>query len=396
MGSRPIALGIALATALGLTSAVSAASAATLQGQKITFGATTCAPHWNAPNPGRAHFAVYNQSGRSATVLFFEAKTNKIVAKLTDLHAHGSAELVAKVRANHSYLWGCDLQGGVKHSSEPERVPRDPTHGGAGHYVPPIQASQVGPALSKYRAYVRERISALAPAVEKLHSQLATRDKSGAESAWLTAHLIWLRIGQDDGAYGIYGDLGRTIDGTAAGYPRGTKDPAFTGFHRIELDLWRKHNLAAATSYAAKLEQSVDKLSHLSLKSLVPDTSTGASNFILRTHEVIEDAVRDTLSGDDEYGSGTALASITADVSAVREILGLLSPLIKPRSPSLVSKARHDLSRLLTQAKTGRAHGRWIAIAKLHRKTREDIDAAAGAADEELAPVPDLLRIGNS
>jgi hypothetical protein len=30
----------------------------------------------------------------------------------------------------------------------------------------------------------------------------------------LTAHLTWLKIGQDDGAYGAFGELGRAIDGT--------------------------------------------------------------------------------------------------------------------------------------------------------------------------------------
>jgi hypothetical protein len=388
------------ALALGATTAglgvVAPADAAALSGQQIAFGATTCAPHWHAPNPGVAHFAIHNNSSRAATVLFFDAVTNDVVAQLPHLAAHSAAELTAKVKAGRSYLWGCDLDGGVRHTSEPQRVPGDPTHGGPGPYVVPIQASQVHPALRKYRAYVHRLIAHLVPDVARLRAQLAARNTSGAKNTWLTAHLVWLRIGQDDGAYGIFGDLGRSIDGTAAGYPRGLNDPGWTGFHRIEHDLWAEHNLGAATADATKLVTFVRRLSHVSLTQALPGGTTGASTFILRAHEIIEDAVRDTLSGADEYGSGTALASITADVAGCREVLGLLAPLIRPRSPGLVGAARHDLERLDQASKTGFERGHWTAIAKLARHQREEIDAAAGAADEELAPVPDLLRIGNT
>jgi high-affinity iron transporter len=390
--SRPVALGIALAASLGPAAVSVPAHAATLKGQSITFGANTCAPHWHAPNPGKAHFAVHNTSKHTATVLFFDAATNKVIAKVTNLHAHHSAELVATVHAGRSYLWGCDLKGGVRHTSEPEKVPRDPTHGGAGPYVPPIQTSQVLPALRKYRTYVHHRISALLPAVIHLHTLLTAHNVAGAKATWLSAHLIWLRIGQDDSAYGVFGDLGQRIDGTAAGHPRGVRDAKFTGFHRLEHDLWARHDVAAATKDAANLEQAVRQLSHVSLKKAITSDAGGASTFILRSHEIVEDAVRDTLSGDDEYGSGTALVSVTADIAATREVLGLLAPLIKPRSPGRVTKARRDLTRLATAAKSGHR----TSIAHLSRSKRQHIDAAAGIADEELAPIPDLLRIGST
>lgn len=270
------------------------------------------------------------------------------------------------------------------------------THGAAKRPVAPLQTSQVLPALRKYRGYVHHRIAALVPAVRHLHGHLAAGDTKGAETAWVTAHLVWLRIGQDDSAYGVFGDLGQRIDGTAAGHARGVNDPAFTGFHRVERDLWQRHDLEAATKDATNLERAVQRLSHVSLKSAIPANLDGASGLILRSHEIIEDAVRDTLSGNDEYGSGSALASVTADVAATREVLGLLAPLIKPRSPGRVTKARHDLSRLVAATKTGRHNGHWTAIAALPRGKREHIDATAGAADEELAPVPDLLRIGST
>jgi high-affinity iron transporter len=262
----------------------------------------------------------------------------------------------------------------------------------AKHAFSPLPAGRLFPALQKYRQYVHARITELAPEVARLTNELASHDGESAKSTWLTARLTWLRIGQDDGAYGVFGKLGQDIDGTAAGHVRGVHDPAFTGFDRIEYDLWRRHSTTAAHADALRLEGYVHQLAHLSLKRTITSDTNGANNFVLRSHEVIEDAVRDTLSGDDEYGSGTALAAITADVSATREVLTLLAPKINARSPGLVAKARQELTRLDTAAEHGRHDGRWIAIRYLGRPQREQIDSAAGAADETLAIIPELLE----
>lgn len=259
----------------------------------------------------------------------------------------------------------------------------------------PLQPSDLAPALRKYRHYVHGRIEALVPAVHTLQRRLAAGDRAGAKRTWLDARLIWLRIGQDNSAYGVFGDLGQRIDGTAAGHSGGVRDPKFTGFHCVERDLWHGR-LAAARNDARKLAGAVTTLTHVSLAKAIPTDVDGASNFVLRSHEIIEDAVRDTLSGNDEYGSGTALASVTADVQATHKVLTLLAPLIKQRRPHLVGKARHDLSRLVNVARTAHHHGHWTAIKSLPRRKREAIDAAAGQADERLAPIPDLLQVGNT
>ncbi|HWA64879.1 MAG TPA: EfeM/EfeO family lipoprotein [Mycobacteriales bacterium] len=265
-------------------------------------------------------------------------------------------------------------------------------HTAAKHPYAPLPANQLFPALAKYRRYVHARIDELVPEVARLAGDLAGHDAAAAKDAWLTARLTWLRIGQDDSAYGVFGELGQHIDGTAAGHARGVHDPSFTGFHRIEVDLWRGHNVSAAHADAVRLEGYVRQLSRLSLARAIASDPTGVNDFVLRSHEIVEDAVRDTLSGDDEYGSGTALASVIADVDATREVLTLLAPKIDARSPGLVARARRQLNRLATVAAHGKRGGHWVAIRALPRSERERVNSAAGAADETLAVIPELLE----
>jgi high-affinity iron transporter len=268
---------------------------------------------------------------------------------------------------------------------------RAPQQGGPD--VVPVPALQLDQPMMEYRAYVRRLVSVVEGQLATLSGRLRAGDVAGAESAWLAAHLSWLEIGQDDGAYGAFGDIGRQIDGTAAGLVDGVADRRFTGFHKVELDLWTQHDLSAAATDAAGLARLVARLAARKLGPELPMTPVGLSVWTLRAHEILEDGLRDSLSGDDEYGSGTALASITADVTATREMLMLLAPVIQPRAPRLVGRARRQLVAVLATAQAGRIGGRWVAIARLPPALRERVDAAVGAVLETLAPIPDLIQV---
>jgi high-affinity iron transporter len=257
----------------------------------------------------------------------------------------------------------------------------------------PVLAIELHAPMMSYRAYVRQLLGTLHIQLGTLSARLTAGDVAGAESAWLTAHLSWLRIGQDDGAYGAFGDLGRQIDGTAAGLVDGTADPAFTGFHKVELDLWARGDLPAATADASTLARLVRRLAARPLADALPMNPVGLSTWTLRAHEILEDALRDSLSGDDEYGSATALASVTADVAATREVLTLLAPALGPRAPRVVGRARRQLVAVNRAAQATRVAGDWVAVDRVSLAARQRVDAAVGGALETLAPIPDVLQV---
>ncbi len=246
-------------------------------------------------------------------------------------------------------------------------------------------------ALLTYRTYVATKLSTLQTQLAALEATIQTGDLAGAESAWLAAHLTWLEIGQDDGAYGCFGDVGGAIDGTAAGHPLGTADPGFTGFHRVEFDLWTAHDLAAAASDTVTLQGLLATLLQTPLASYLPATPAGIGNWILRPHEVLEDALRDTLTGNDDYGSDSGLVALTADVAAVQEMLGDLNQVLTPIAPDLIPIAGQQLAALSEAVATTTGAVGSVPLADIPARDREQIDADIGAALETLAPVPDLL-----
>jgi high-affinity iron transporter len=389
------AVAVAVAPASASTSAVAHGSARRgANGEQITFGDVTCAPGWPAPQPGRDRFSVENQSSRVATVYLFRADSGVIVATLRRVRPGAVRELSATLQAGRPYAWGCDLARYPRHVSEAQRALTTRQPGGSGPVVIPVQTEQLAGPLRAYRRYVARRIARLHRQVGQLRAAIGAGGLASARRAWERAHLTWLSIGQDDGAYGAFGALGRAIDGTTAGYVGGARNPDFTGFHRVEYALWGHGGTHGARPAAAGLQRLVDKLSAMSLARAMPATRSGVDTWTLRCHEVLEDALRDTLSGEDDEGSHTALPDLAADVAVTRRLLGLLSPLLVPRSPGLVPTARRELARLDGDLVRAERTDPDRAVARWPRSSRERIDGEVGAALQTLAPVPDLLAVG--
>lgn len=246
--------------------------------------------------------------------------------------------------------------------------------------------------LGEYRAYVASKLQTVRSQLKALSAAIHAGNLAAAKSAWLTAHLTWLEIGQDDGAYSAFGQLGGEIDGLAAGHKLGTADPGFTGFHRIEFELWTNRRLAAAGAETATLRHLLAELMSSPLGSYLPVTTSGIGNWLLRPHEVLEDALRDSLTADDDYGSGTDLASITADVVAVRVLLRELAPQVNLIAPHLIPTATAELNALRSAINATRVAGPgWVPLQNLSIRSRQHIDADVDAALETLAPFPDLI-----
>jgi high-affinity iron transporter len=129
-------------------------------------------------------------------------------------------------------------------------------------------------------------------------------------------------------------------------------------------------------------------------KSLASDDLAGdPTNLPLRAHEILEDALRDHLSGLDDEGAGAAYAETFADVQVTRAVLGALAPLIDARAPSVRPAAERGLDALQAALLTTRTNGQWRAREATPIALRQSVDAAIGSLLETLSAVPDLLEV---
>jgi high-affinity iron transporter len=288
---------------------------------------------------------------------------------------------------------GCCLSvlAGMSVSSASAKAPAKPTNGPT--YVVPVVVGQLQLPIRAFRGYVQQRLTRLDGQLDTLFAAEQAGDLAAAQADWLPAHLSWLEIGEDDKFYTAFGELGRQIDGMAAGLIGGIASPQFTGFHKIEYDLWVTRDPSAAATDTVHLQSLLAQIPRTGLVRWLPGTARALSGWVLRCHEILEDAGRDTLTGDDDYGSGTDVASITADVTATREILKLLAPVIDARAPDVVKAARRRLTQVVAAADSTIVDDHWVGISQLPIRQRETVDAAVGAALETLAPISEIIRV---
>ncbi|HTU85142.1 MAG TPA: EfeM/EfeO family lipoprotein [Solirubrobacteraceae bacterium] len=358
---------------------------------RVSYDGATCAPEWSALKPGGYEFVLQDRGNDVIGMTLLNASDGTPVSPTTPVTPGERASIQAHLDAGGSYEWRCQTASQAPATSVAIQIPGSGT--AASMYAPAaVSIVQLYQPLAVYTQYVSATLAKLRGQLATLQTRLDAGDVAGAQSAWVTAHVSWLALGQDDGAYGAFGNLGNQIDGTADGDVGTTSSPSFTGFHRVELDLWRRHDVAAARTDAATLAKLVSSIDQQTLSQDLPDTTVALDSWVLRCHEILEDALRDTLSGDDDYGSHTGLASIEADVTATREMLHVLTRLIAPRAPGLVQTATAQLAAIDETIGPPRR----IPIVALPELSRQRIDGDVDAALETLAPVSELMQISTA
>jgi high-affinity iron transporter len=399
-GSRPWAVaGVLIAVpalAAGVTIAALPADASSAAAA-VTVTKTDCAPEWTSATSGTHTFTVANQSGLAGEINLDDA-SGAVVGEIETIGPGTSAQLTATLGTG-TYTFKCLMGSRPVTASQPVTVTtqaadtsrganQDPDPAGTPVAVKPVTAAALTPPNAKYQAYAAAQLTQLAHDVATIETDLRHGHIAQAKRDWLPAQLDWERVGA---SYDSFGDLGLAVDGLPDGLPNGVSDKDFTGLHRLEYGLWHGQSAGQLLAVAETLAKNVATVQ----RNLTSDDLTGdPTQLPIRAHEIIEDALRDHLSGIDDEGGGAAFAQTYADTQVDRVVLGYLAPLLNARQKGLVATADSELS-TLQQAllATRNQDGQWLSLTTASLSQRQHVDAATGQLLETLAAVPDLLEV---
>jgi high-affinity iron transporter len=284
-----------------------------------------------------------------------------------------------------SYTFRCLMSGMSAMSSATVQV-SGPQQNAPLPVKPVTLQDLVGP-NKQYQAYAAQDLATLQTQIATLRAAIAAGNVPAAKTDWLAAQLTWERVGA---SYDSFGDAGTAVDGLPDGLPLGVNDPGFTGLHRIEYGLYNGQGAAQLLPVVDALSGEIKGVQ----QNLTSDDIAGdPTNLPIRAHEIIEDAMRDHLSGIDDEGSGAAYAETYADTEVDKVVLGELAALIDARSPGLVATADSQLATLDQALLDARSDGQWASLQNTPLAAKQKVDAAIGDLLETLAAVPDLLEV---
>jgi iron uptake system component EfeO len=367
---------LAAAALAGCSAAGAAGTAAKTSisaGPLIAFNTAQCGGRWHAP-AGLRTFRVENQSGAAAEVYLINPANNAIFGAIDGMGPDTTRPMQVDLGSG-TYAFQCVIDDVDPFTGPSVHVPGH-VQGQPG-IVPVTNNDLLGPS-KEYHAYVTAGLVRLAVQTAALDADVKAGNLAAAKKDWLTAHLTYERLGA---AYGTFGNFDDEIDGRPDGLIGGVNSRQWTGFYRVEYGLWHGQSAAELAKPAAQLLGYVR-----GLKAAFPAMEIDLLDVGLRTHEILENALQFQLTGHDDYGSGTTLATVAANITGTRELLTILHPLLVTRYTGLPAVYTW-LDRLEQLVDAQDRHGRWTPESKLSTADREQIDAAASQALQELAPI---------
>jgi iron uptake system component EfeO len=348
----------------------------------ITVSSAECGGAWSVSGPGWHTIQISNQGTTGAEIDLVDPANGAVYAEIENT-GPGTVNPIDIDFGSGKYALLClfndygPLQGPVVTVAG---------HAAGTPAVLPVTYDQLIPLAKTYAAEEETAIKVMASETATLAAAVRGGNPATARRDWLTAHLQYESLGD---AYDAFGNFDTEIDGRAD--PVGVASPQWTGFFRLEYGLWHGQSLASLVPVANTLNSYVDQLAVWWPTQEVPLADLGR-----RAHEVIENALEFQLTGHDDYGSGSTLASTVAAISASRVLLALLRPLLVPRYPGLPSvySGLNLLQSLLEKERL--PNGWWVPVSALPTATREAIDAACGQVLQELAPIASITDPRNT
>lgn len=372
---------VAVLTACVTACGTDSQSAASSSDISIVFNDASCGGHWQA-SPGLHTFEIKDEGSAGAEVDLTNPATGAIYGELEN-NGPGTTTPMRVDLGSGKYAFLCMIN---------EVDPFDgPTVTVSGHVkgapgILPVTYNDLIPLTKEDHAKTAAGLQVLAKDTAALAADVSGGNLAQAKKDWLTAHLQYETLGV---AYSSFGQYDGEIDGRAD--PTGVNSPQWTGFYRLEYGLWHGQSAAALTPVVNTLNSDVQQLIRWWGTQEVDPL-----DLVLRTHEVMENALEFQLTGHDDYGSGTTLATTLANITATRYLLSLLRPLLVTRYPGL-PRVYTDLSTLQSLLqKQQQPNGSWTPVSGLSPAARDQIDAACDQTVQDLAPIASIAEPRNT
>jgi hypothetical protein len=369
---------------LGLALAVSTVAACSGAPAEIEVSTTSCGASWSLGPDGALDTSVRNAGNAVLRVDLVDTTSSELFASVTAL-APGSSQRLRITVPDGSYHLACSWEPGVAAVHSPvQRVNSSKT--APGHPLLLLSAAEVRAADRAYGMRLNLGTQVLARDVANLAAAVRDGDAARQRVLWLTAHTDYLQLGgaTASAAPGI------AIDGLPVS-PDGVQAGDFTGFHRIEYLLWNGGSQAQLEAATARLVQDV-----ATLQGIARNGGVQTAQLVLSCRTGLQAATDVTLTGRDDFGSHSGLASLSAQVAGTRLIVQTLQPMLQKRNPDLSSRAESGLAGLAAwRDGVRRTDGSFPPLSSLTAQQRLRLDALLGRQLEVLAAIPTTLQVVN-
>ncbi len=226
-------------------------------------------------------------------------------------------------------------------------------------------------ATGQYADFVKDEVQQLVTKTQQFADLYTAGDDDAARTLYPDARTHWERI---EPVAESFGDLDPRLDLREADLEEGQE---WTGWHRIEKDLWPEADPEYVAATPAERTALADQL--------VADTADLASRVETLTYspdqlgngakELLDEVATGKVTGEEEIWSGTDLWDFQANVDGAKQAFEVLRPVLEVKNPELGNElaAKFDeLQALLDQHREGNGFVRYSTLSDAEVKALAD------------------------
>ncbi|MHA6796695.1 iron uptake system protein EfeO [Pseudonocardia bannensis] len=350
----------------GCTSTAPPASDAANAPIEVRAGDTSCELAKAEAPAGTISFAVTN-TGSKVTEFYLYGTGDRIMGEVENIGPGLTRPLIVEVPDGGTYTTAC--KPGM--AGDGIRAPFTVT-GTATRSVD--DNAKLAEAAAGYQRYVTSQIEALVAKNQEFVDAVKGGQVEQAKALFPISRTYWERI---EPVAESFGDIDPKIDGREDD----EREPgvAFTGYHRLEKDLWVDGLQADSPAMADQLQADI-----LDLQNRVRTVELTPVQLANGAKELLDEVATGKITGEEDRYSHTDLYDFKANVEGSQAAVAALRPVIDEKDPQLGPTLDQRFAAVEALLETYRAGDGFVLYTQL---TPEDVKKMADAVDALGEPV---------
>jgi iron uptake system component EfeO len=264
---------------------------------------------------GTSTFTITN-GGSKVTEFYVYAPGDRVMAEVENIVPGLTREIVAELPAG-AYetvckpgMVGKGIRNALKVTGEHKALTSD---------------AALAEAVAGYKRYIKSQSDTLLVKTQEFVDAVKGGDIAKGKELFPISRTYWERI---EPVAEIFGDLDPAIDAREADLAEGEK---WTGFHKIEKDLWITKDISKDGPVADKLITDVKTIvAKANAAELTPlNLANGAK-------ELLDEVASGKITGEEDIWSHTDLWDFDANLQGSKAAVQALRPVLEERAPDLV------------------------------------------------------------
>ena len=246
----------------------------------------------------------------------------------------------------------------------------------SGSAQPLAGEAKLAEATDSYQRYVQSQTAALLEKTQEFINAVKANDVAKAKSLFPVARTYWERI---EPVAEIFGDLDPKIDGREDVVEEGME---FTGFHKLEQDLWVRGDVSGSGPMADRLMTDVREIvAKANAEKLSPlNLANGAK-------ELLDEVASGKITGEEDRYSHTDLWDFAANLEGSKAAIAALRPVLEERAKDLVATLDEKFAAASAMLEKHRKGDGWKLHNELSQAELKELSDSINALAEPISRV---------